>query len=178
MKGSPLEQQSVLLEYLSEAPPTDQRKCRAFVDFHHSDTLRAGFKRYLEWGEDRMSIFQTIVLSSVVDHGSWMSRQNLWKKKSQYAFSISPHGNGLDCHRTWEDLALGCIVIVKTSSLDPMYGGLPVEIIDDWSEITEENFRKWLKKWGDVTANSNYRQKLTHKYWMDQIREKAKQILP
>jgi len=47
-----------------------------------------------------------------------LQRHDLWKKKTTYAFSVSPHGNGLDCYRTWEDLVLGCIVIVKTSVLD------------------------------------------------------------
>ena len=129
--GSPQQQESFLFDLLREALPTHQRKCRAFVDFHHSDTMHGGFKRYLQFGEDRISIFMRIVSSGVVDHGPWMPRNLLWKTKRNYAFSISPHGNGLDCHRTWEDLALGCIVIVKSSPLNSLYEGLPVVIIED-----------------------------------------------
>jgi hypothetical protein len=53
----------------------------------------------------------------------------------KYAFVISPHGNGLDCHRTWEALCLGCIVIVKKSPIDTLYTDLPVLIIDNWSDF-------------------------------------------
>lgn len=33
--------------------------------------------------------------------------------------------------------------IVKCSSLDPMYEGLPVVIVNDWEEINAENLRTW-----------------------------------
>lgn len=100
-----------------------------------------------------------------------MPRTELWKRKGEYAFSISPHGNGLDCHRTWEDLVLGCIVIVKTSSLDPLYEGLPVVIVKDWSEVTKENLKKWLALYHDASENPAYRKKLTNAYWLRKIRE-------
>ncbi len=37
---------------------------------------------------------------------------------------------------------LGNIVIVKRSSLDPLYEGLPVVIVDDWREISRENLQR------------------------------------
>ena len=39
------------------------------------------------------------------------------KDRGRYAFAISPIGKGLDCHRTWESLILGQIVIVQTTLL-------------------------------------------------------------
>ena len=45
---------------------------------------------------------------------------------------MSPQGNGLDCHRTWEALILKTIPIVRTSSLDPLYEGLPVVVVHEW----------------------------------------------
>jgi hypothetical protein len=98
-----------------------------------------------------------------------MERADLWRTKGEYAFSVSPHGNGLDCHRTWEDLALGCIVIVKTSPLDPIYDGLPVVIVQDWSEVTEENLEKWLLQHGDALSNPSYRERLTNRYWLNKM---------
>lgn len=53
-------------------------------------------------------------------------------------FVVSPPGNGLDCHRTWESLYLGAIPIVKRSSIESLFADLPVVIVDDWTEITEE----------------------------------------
>ena len=64
-----------------------------------------------------------------------MKRNELWKLYTQYTHGLSPHGNGLDCHRTWEMLFFGMIPIVKTSSLDSMYDGLPVVILQDWSDL-------------------------------------------
>lgn len=172
--GSPKQQEALLLNLIKNAPPTNQRKCRAFVDFQHADTMRGEFKRYLQFGEDRTSIFKKILPSGVVDHSKWMSRSQLWQTKINYAFSISPIGNGLDCHRTWEDLVLGCIVIVKTSPIDSLFEGLPVVIIKDWDEINEANFQKWLKQYGDAFTNPNYREKLTNRYWISKMFEVAR----
>lgn len=53
-------------------------------------------------------------------------------------FVVSPPGNGLDCHRTWESLYMGCIPIVQRSSIESLFADLPVVIVDDWAEITEQ----------------------------------------
>lgn len=175
--GSPLVQEAALKEILKGLKPTPLRKKRAFVDFQHNDSIRhGGDNRHLEFGEDRATIFKRVSDSGLVDHGPRMKRSDLWKTKGQYAFSISPHGNGLDCHRTWEDLVLGCIVIVKTSPIDPIYEGLPVVIVKDWSEITQENMEAWLKKYGDVFSNKSYREKLTNAHWVNKIRAVQKEF--
>lgn len=172
--GSPLEQEFQLKQILQTFAPTHLRKTRAFVDFQLSDSMRGGdHKRYLQFGEDRTTIFHRLLPTGLIDHGSWKKRSELWKIKGQYAFSISPHGNGLDCHRTWEDLTLGCIVIVKTSSLDSLYEGLPVVIVQDWSEVTLENMKKWQQLYQDAFTNPTYREKLTHRYWMEKIQAAA-----
>ncbi|HEY5236247.1 MAG TPA: hypothetical protein VIJ14_08730 [Rhabdochlamydiaceae bacterium] len=173
-RGPPLQQEAYLSQLLGQLQPTYLRKRRAFVDFQVSDTIRNGsFKRYLQLGEDRTSIFHYLLMTGLIDYSGRIRRSELWNIKGQYAFSISPHGNGLDCHRTWEDLVLGCIVIVKTSSLDPLYEGLPVVIVKDWSEITDENLEKWLDQYRDAFTNPEYRSKLTNGYWFDKIRAAA-----
>ena len=168
----PLRQEAQLLKILAEAPPTWARKPRIFVDFQHFDSMRlAPFHRAEQFHEDRTSIFNFLVATGLVDFDATrLRRSHLWKRKSEYAFSVSPHGNGLDCHRTWEDLALGCIVIVKTSPLDPLYEGLPVVIVQDWAEITEENLHKWLKTFGDASTHPEYRRRISMQYWLDQMR--------
>lgn len=172
--GSPLDQEAQLKQILQTLTPTYLRKRRAFVDFQFSDSMRGGeHKRYLQFGEDRTTIFNRLRATGLIDYSDWMRRSHVWKTKGQYAFSISPHGNGLDCHRTWEDLVLGCIVIVKTSPLDSLYKGLPVIVVQDWSEVTEENMKKWIEQYKDAFTNPSYREKLTHKYWMDKIRVAA-----
>lgn len=167
--GTPQAQEATLQHILSQLLPTHLRKKKAFVDFHLSDSMHGEYNRYLQFGEDRTSIFNRLITTGLIDYSSWMKRTDLWKTKGQYAFSISPHGNGLDCHRTWEDLILGCIVIVKTSVLDPLYQGLPVVIVKDWNEITEQNMNKWLEQYHDAFTNPTYREKLTNQYWLNKI---------
>jgi len=64
--------------------------------------------------------------------------ENLYQVSLQYKFMLSPRGGGLDCYRTWEALHLGMAIVVKSSTLDSMYEGLPVLIVKEWSEITPE----------------------------------------
>lgn len=167
-RSSPKEQEAVLYSIMKGLLPTYQRKIGAFVDFHHNDTTRCA-GRYLQYGEDRASIFQRLVTTGLIDHSTRLERSELWRTKGLYAFSISPHGNGLDCHRTWEDLILGCIVIVKTSSLDSLYEGLPVVIVKDWDEVTLDNMKRWIIQYGDAFTNPSYREKLLRAYWLNKI---------
>jgi hypothetical protein len=67
----------------------------------------------------------------------------MWRRRGSYAFVISPHGNGLDCHRTWEALALGHIVLVPESPLQPLYSKLPVVALRSWGEINAQNLKRW-----------------------------------
>ncbi|MFZ4772902.1 MAG: hypothetical protein ACOYK9_02795 [Chlamydiia bacterium] len=168
-QGSPIMQERLLCHLMKGFKPTSQRKKRAFIDFQHSESMRASFERYKEFNEDRTSIFKKLESTGLVDYTKRISRTKLWRIKGEYAFSISPWGNGLDCHRTWEDLALGCIVIVKTSSLDPLYEGLPVVIVKDWDEITERNLSIWLDKFQDASQNPLFRKRLTNRFWINKI---------
>ncbi|MBM3886309.1 exostosin family protein [Candidatus Dependentiae bacterium] len=88
------------------------------------------------------------------------------REMATFKFVISPHGTGLDCYRTWEALMLGCIPVVKTSVLDPLYKDLPVLIVNAWEEITEE----FLNKKYDEMASKNYKlEKLSIDYWIEVI---------
>ena len=69
---------------------------------------------------------------------------NIYKRNRQYSFWLSPRGNGIDCHRTWEALYLDIIPIVSHSTLDSLYSSLPILVINNWNEITEEFLRKKL----------------------------------
>lgn len=68
---------------------------------------------------------------------------------SQFAFVVSPRGNGLDCHRTWEALWCGAIVItVRVGGLESLYKHLPVVVLEDWSDLqTDERGYEQLHQW-------------------------------
>lgn len=93
---------------------------------------------------------------------------------NNYQFVISPHGRGLDCHRTWELFMLGCIVIVKTSSLDNMYtnNDLPVVIIDNWDDLNtnlSEKLNQWYQEKFHLTSTENIYSKMSYQYWLPNI---------
>ena len=69
-------------------------------------------------------------------------------------FVVSPHGNGLDCHRTWEILLVGSYPIVKKSTLDELYQGLPVLIVDDWSVVTTSFLHEKIKEFEHKKINN------------------------
>ncbi len=72
------------------------------------------------------------------------SRLYTWKEKVKYAFELSMPGNGLDCHRSWEALIMGMILITVHSQIDKLFENLPVVFINSFDEINEENLKKWV----------------------------------
>jgi hypothetical protein len=57
-------------------------------------------------------------------------------KLSQSLFVISPPGNGIDCHRTWESIYFGAVPVVKRGKLaESIYRDLPIYVVEDWAEI-------------------------------------------
>jgi len=70
---------------------------------------------------------------------------------SKSYFVISPNGNGIDCHKTWEALYLKTIPIVTKSINIEYYKDLPILIISDWSNfnIKNINIELYNKIWDD-----------------------------
>jgi hypothetical protein len=54
---------------------------------------------------------------------------------SKYRFVLSPPGNGLDCHRTWEAIYSKTIPIVFKSTVSSKFNNLPILVIEDIEEI-------------------------------------------
>lgn len=99
-----------------------------------------------------------------------------WRMHADFAFEASPQGNGMDCFRTWEALALGTVPIVRSSSLDRLYRehDLPVVIVDDWSTVTDEALARWAEEF--VPRLESSRHKLSADYWTGLIRKRAGQL--
>ncbi len=163
--ATPAAQEAELRALRDRALPNRQRLVRVHADFH--------FNKHKQqvWGDDRALVQRVLEGNPDVQFQTRkLRRLELWREKTRYAFIVSPHGNGLDCHRTWESLVLGNIVIVKRSSLDPLYDGLPVVIVDDWREITTENLRAWHARYSERFAEAGVRERLTNRYWIEHMR--------
>ncbi len=53
-------------------------------------------------------------------------------------FVVSPPGHGIDCHRTWEALIMGCVPIVLNTTISSLYIDQPILVVNDWNEVTEK----------------------------------------
>lgn len=159
MKKSPIQQEQELVYYRNNSKPFWERDFKAYANFHFLMTTRYG-------KIDRVDALNTVPKNLVSYETYKCTRDVCWKNMIQHAFVVSPHGNGLDCHRTWEALCLGCIPIIKTSGLDPLFEGLPVWIVNVWSEVTEENMKSKINEFRERTFRT---ERLTLSYWRDRI---------
>lgn len=93
-------------------------------------------------------------------------RNQTWKNQSNYVFVLSPEGSGMDCHRTWEALALDCIPIVKRNAFSDVFQHLPVLIVDDWGDINLQMLRDTLILYEKRELD---KKKLTLQYWVREM---------
>jgi hypothetical protein len=92
--------------------------------------------------------------------------QDFLKTLAQSKFVLSPRGRGWDCHRTWEALYLGSIPIVKDSSCRELFRDLPVLVVKDWTEITEEFL---FQSYQDFQKKVYKTEKMYMDYWLSLI---------
>jgi hypothetical protein len=76
-------------------------------------------------------------------------------------FVVSPNGNGVDCHKTWEALYLGTIPIVTKSINIGFYNNYPMVVIDSWSDFDPSSFsieiyQKLWSNFDQTKINVNY----------------------
>lgn len=83
-------------------------------------------------------------------------------------FVASPQGRGIDCHRTWEALYCNAIPIVTHSTIDELFEGLPVLIINNWQEITQEYLEE---KYNQLCNKNLNNEKLYADYWLKKIKD-------
>jgi hypothetical protein len=89
-------------------------------------------------------------------------------------FVLSPIGHGLDCWRTWETLLMHSYPVVRSCPLDPLYEDLPVVIVNDWSEVTQELLESKYEEFSNKTFKW---EKLYMPYWLEQIRRLKEEYL-
>lgn len=157
LKANPILQEQELLNLKALSVSIEQREVKAYANFQFLMSTRYG-------KIDRVECFNKVPKDLVFYEPTRAIRSVCWTNMTKYAFVLSPQGNGLDCHRTWEALCLGCIPILKSSGLDPLFENLPVWIIGDWSEVTYEAMKAKI----DEFKNKSFAlEKLTLKYWQN-----------
>lgn len=114
-------------------------------------------------------IFSTSSWSTAEHSGGFSYQENYYAKILDHLFMLSPPGNGIDCHRTWEILYLKRIPILKrVGRLEELYSGLPVVFINNYEEISEEFLRN---KYDEILNKSFNFNKLKFSYWRNLIEQ-------
>ena len=113
---------------------------------------------------DRKKIFNAILNNGFKPSSTKkLSWKQYIQKLSTYFFCFAPEGNGIDTHRLWECLYIGCIPIVKKNPiLFQWFSDLPILWVDDFNQITIE-FLKKKKEWF-ISQKWNI-EKLSLSYW-------------
>lgn len=153
---SPIEQEKIIQSIINESKHFSEREIKCYASYHF--TLKRG---------DRMDAFTKVNKRLVYFEPRRVNRIETHKTQTKYAFVISPFGKGYDCHRTWEALILGCIPIVRHSGMDPVFDGLPVLLINDWSEVTMELLQATIERF--KTMHFQY-ERLNLQFWTSRFR--------
>lgn len=161
-KMTPIEQELELCNIVRNSEPFWNRTPKIYANFH--------FLISTKYAIDRLNAINKIPTELIHFEPNKIKRYDTWKNQTTFAFVASPQGNGLDCHRTWEALCLGCIPIVISSTLNPLFENLPVLIIDDWGQITQKLLDDTIKKFHSAIKNCKIQfAKLSLNYWKQKI---------
>jgi hypothetical protein len=132
---SPVAQEHQLLATWAQSPEPQRRYMAAYCNW--CGTLERG---------DRRACFETMDRSVCFMEKAHIPRASSWARQAEFLFVVSPEGAGMDCHRTWEALLLGCIPIVKRNSISELLERLPVLIVEDWAQVRRETLESGLNE--------------------------------
>jgi len=154
--NTPFEKQEEqeILEVREQQQGQRQRQNKCYGNFH--------FSMITLYAQDRKDALKQIPTNLIDYESERISRKESLQRMKEYKFIVSPFGNGYDCHRTWEALILGCIPIIKSSGLDPMFEGLPVMIVKSWADITRERLDSFI-------ADKSQMEKITMRFWVERL---------
>ena len=105
--------------------PFDQRTTVLYVNVQ-VETNKDVRSRALKWALNLHGVKQNKIVSV----------ETYLQELGNAKFVLSPPGNGLDCHRTWEALLMGAVPIVLRSYLDPLFLNQTVLVVDDWNQLS------------------------------------------
>jgi hypothetical protein len=155
-KSLPREQEDTLNQIIKESQPFYLRQPKIYVNYTVAND---------RFGQREESL-NKVPKQLIEQNDTFTPRTKNWKLMTQYAFVLSPFGVGMDCHRTWEALCLGCIPIVCAPDFKPLFEGLPVLNVNKWQDINETLLINTIKKFKGKNLD-----KTLLKYWVEKINE-------
>jgi hypothetical protein len=152
---SPIAQERALLDILAKSKVIKERFFSIYCNWHFQ----------IERG-NRSECFSQIDKTLCFFEKNQIPRYSTWLRQSEFMFVISPEGAGIDCHRTWEALLLGCIPIIKKNEHSKIFYDLPVLIVNDWKDIKSDLLLDTLKEF--ISKNFIY-ENLFMDFWKRKI---------
>jgi hypothetical protein len=113
---------------------------------------------------DRRRVFDMFKNNPDVTVDARTTMRNYLSQLKCHKFVLCPRGNGVDTHRLWEALYMGCIPIVQRDIAMEDFYDMPICFIDSWDEVTEQ----FLESAENNVKNHNT-EKLKMSYWIHRI---------
>ena len=148
-----------LMQLANSTVNPQKRKIKALCQFN-----QCTFK------EERTSILFDVINEKIfADQYYCLNGENFREyayNLNTYAFCLCPRGNGIDTHRLWECLYSGCIPIIKDHITHKFDLDLPVVIVDDWKQVTQNFLEQIYLEFPFCLFNSDL---LKQEYWKEKI---------
>ena len=161
---SPIAQERVLMNTLAQAPDFSDRFFAGYCNWHFA----------IDRG-DRQECLKKIDKAISLIEKNHLPRISSWKRQAECMFVISPEGAGIDCHRTWEAILLGCVPVVKKNKFSSLFNHLPVVMLNDWSEFNSTHMIQQVDRLKNEKFNFN---PMFLRYWEEKINTKTRFNLP
>jgi hypothetical protein len=152
---SPMAQENSLINILAASPEFNQRYLAGYCNWHFA--MGRG---------DRQECYDKADKAVCYFEANAVPRNSTWLRQAECMYVVSPEGAGMDCHRTWEALFLGCVPIVKRNPLAPLFDSLPVLQVEDWSEINQATLLAYAQSLMERKFDFS---SLFREYWMCRI---------
>ena len=160
---SPMAQENSLLNNLAASPDFQLRYITAYCNWHFA--MGRG---------DRQECFDNVDKSVCFFETHAVPRNSTWLRQAECMFVVSPEGAGMDCHRTWEAILLGCIPIVKKNAMSGLFADLPVLVVENWREVKRDALIAYFQTLPERKFDFS---PLFRQYWMQKIEGRSPRIL-
>lgn len=97
-------------------------------------------------------------------------KEDYYSQVSKCMLNISPEGNGVDCHRTWETLYLGSVPIVEKSVCTEYWAniGIPLMLVNDWNELVRLESETINEKFSELASYLDH-PAIYMEYWIREV---------
>jgi len=160
---SAIAQENTLFNTLASAPSFSDRYMNAYCNW----------RPVPGWG-DREECYAQIDRSICLFESGAVSRASTWQRQAEFMYVVSPEGIGMDCHRTWEALLLGCVPIIKRNAMTEVFENLPVLLVDYWSDVNQELMRNYSSEMASKTFDFSI---LFREQWVRKMSGRSHQII-